>query len=516
MAQIKAIKENGNLIYPATIGEAVVINKENKKLSDVVDELKTTGTANTTAISDEATRAKAAEAANAKAVSDETTRAKQAEQANADAIKAVKETVDTLSIEDLCAYGIEFDTTVSSPTCTRIGNMSLHKSLPVQSRIRGCLLDDDGNVVEYLDQNDWTDAVRDGSRGQVMVELPMHYRRFITDGNKRRVMLSEYPLSGYHVVPKMYVSAYEATIDRTNSKLASVVNETKQYRGGTGESKYDDTYRTFLGRPVSAIGRSTFRSYARARKQNSAEWNCMTYDVYKELWWLFVVEYATLNSQAPFHTELTSEGYRQGGLGIAFPASMDKAWINLYEGFPFMPCGYTDNLGNGTGIIEYTAANDDAENPVTLTVNAVRYHGIENPFSHCTTILDGANIYVPSNSEEEDFGKLFVCHDPAKFSDSGYDDYSLVGNVRLNEGFIKEIIFGEGGEILATTVGGGSTTYFCDYHHEITRNDNATLKEACMGGSSGDRSGFLRIWTFPARGTGNAFGSRLCFIPADK
>lgn len=95
MAQIKAIKENGNLIYPATIGEAVVVTKENKKLSDVVDELKTTGTANTTAISDETTRAKTAEAANAKAVSDETARAKQAEQANADAIKAVKETVDT-------------------------------------------------------------------------------------------------------------------------------------------------------------------------------------------------------------------------------------------------------------------------------------------------------------------------------------------------------------------------------------------------------------------------------------
>ncbi len=37
--------------------------------------------------------------------------------------------------------------------------------------MRGCLLDDDGNVVEYLNPRDWTGHVRDGSRGQVMVEF---------------------------------------------------------------------------------------------------------------------------------------------------------------------------------------------------------------------------------------------------------------------------------------------------------------------------------------------------------
>ena len=59
-------------------------------------------------------------------------------------------------LEEQCAYGIEYDVTVSSPDVTRIGNMALHKSLPIQSRMRGCLLDDDGNVVEYLNPTDWT------------------------------------------------------------------------------------------------------------------------------------------------------------------------------------------------------------------------------------------------------------------------------------------------------------------------------------------------------------------------
>lgn len=64
-------------------------------------------------------------------------------------------------MEEECSYGIEFDTAVSSPACTRIGNLSLHKSLPIHNRMKGCLLNDDGEVVEYLNpQIDGTDARR--------------------------------------------------------------------------------------------------------------------------------------------------------------------------------------------------------------------------------------------------------------------------------------------------------------------------------------------------------------------
>ena len=129
---------------------------------------------------------------------------------------------DELFDEDKYAYGVEFDTNVSSPTCTRIGNMALHRTLPVQSLMRGCLLDDNGNVVEYLDQNDWTKNTLNGSKGQVMVEIPQHYRRFAESGTIRQVWLSLKPLFGYHVVPKCYVSAYRATVQRSTLKLASV------------------------------------------------------------------------------------------------------------------------------------------------------------------------------------------------------------------------------------------------------------------------------------------------------
>lgn len=215
-------------------------------------------------------------------------------------------------VEEQCSYGIERDITVSSPTCTRIGSTDLHKSLPVHSRMKGCLLDDDGNVVEYLDPKDWTGQTRDGSRGQVMVEIPMHYRKFSYDGNVMRVRVSELPLPGYHQVPRMYVSAYEAALDRTNNKLASVVNTTAQYRGGNNNSSWDGQGNTLLGRPATSISRRDFRTYARNRKSGSTAWNCMTYDAQKTLYWLFVIEYATLNSQAAYNAEPDHGGLPTG------------------------------------------------------------------------------------------------------------------------------------------------------------------------------------------------------------
>lgn len=252
-------------------------------------------------------------------------------------------------MEENCMYGIEYDVTVSSPDVTRIGNMSLHKSLPVHNRMKGCLLDDNGNVVEYLNPSDWTGQTRDGSRGQVMVELPMYYRKFETEGNKRRVKFSEYPLPGYHQVKKKYVSAYEASVQRSTTKLCSVVNDGADYRGGGNQSDWDNTYRSVLGRPATSISRTNFRAYARKRKLSTKEWNCMTYDIQKDIYWLFAVEYATLNSQKAYNAAKDSNGYAQGGLGDGV-TTLDSGKWNTFNGYyPFIPCGYTDELGNRTG-----------------------------------------------------------------------------------------------------------------------------------------------------------------------
>lgn len=433
--------------------------------------------------------------------------------------KTDKEILDNLATglpftEDMASYGIEFDTTVSSPTCTRIGNTALHKSLPVQSRMKGCLLDDDGKVVKYLNDSSWTSETRDGSKGQVMVEIPTHYRKFETDGNKRRVRLSMYPLAGYTQVPRMYISAYQAALDRTNSKLASVVNTTAQYRGGNNTSSYDGTYRTMLGMPATNISRTAFRTYARNRKSGSTAWNCMTYDAQKTLYWLFVVEYATLNSQAAYNAALTSEGYHQGGLGDGVTTWDWSSWSAFNGCNPFVPCGATDSLGNGTGTVAYTVSNDSA---TLKTFQVPRYRGIENPFGHVWQWTDGINVRISPTTANggDDLSKVYVCSDPSKFNDSNYTGYNYVGDEARSEGYVKALIFGEGGEIMPSAVGGGSTTYFCDYHYTNIPTAE-TLRGVLFGGNAlnGSPAGLVFAHSHHVPSSAYSyFGSRLCFIP---
>lgn len=418
-------------------------------------------------------------------------------------------------LEENCAYGIEYDVTVSSPDCTRIGNMELHKSLPIQSRMKGCLLADDGTVTEYLNPADWRGNTRDGSRGQVMVELPMYYRKFETEGNKRRVKISEYPLPGYHQVKKKYVSAYEATVQRSTTTLCSVVNEDADYRGGNNNAEWDGTYRTLLGRPATSISRTNFRNYARKRKSATKEWNCMTYDIHKDLFWLFIIEYATLNSQKAFNSAKDSSGYAQGGLGDGVTNLNGTKWSEFNGYYPFIPCGYTDELGNGTGEVEFSMPEE--YDSAGLTVKVPRYRGIENPFGHLWQWTDGINVRISPNEPTGDgLSKVFVTDNPEYFNDSNYNNMSHVGNEARAEGYVKSVIFGEGGEIMPDVVGGGSTTYFCDYHYTNIPTSEA-LRGVLFGGRAhnGAYAGFGYAYSlYSPSATAAHFGSRLCFIPA--
>ena len=428
-----------------------------------------------------------------------------------------KEDVQDINIEDLIMYGIEFDVTVSSPDCTRIGNTNLHRDLPVHSLMKGCLLADDGSVVKYLDHENWTSETRDGSLGQVMVEVPEHYIKFETDGNKRRVKLSITPIAGYKKINKYYVSAYKASLQRSTSKLASVVNMDEDYRGGNNNTAWDGTYRTLLGKPATAISRTNFRTYARNRNLDSDEWNCMVYTVQKDLYWLFAIEYATLNTQKAYNASKDSNGYAQGGLGNGVTTLSDSNWGSFNGYYPLVPCGVTDSLGNRTGIVQHAIANDDSS--ITHTFDVPRYRGIESPFGDIWQWTDGINVRISPTSDNggDDLSMVYICEDPSKFNDNNYEGYTYVGNEARSNGYVKEVIFEEGGEIMPSVVGGGSTTYFCDYHYTNIPTTEA-LRGVLFGGSAnnGASAGFVFASSAGAPSASDAsIGSRLCFIPAN-
>ena len=424
-----------------------------------------------------------------------------------------EETLKSANLEDLIMYGVEWDTTVSSPDCTRIGNMNLHRTLPVQSGMRGCLLDDNGAVKKYLNPTDWTSEVRDGSQGQVMIEVPEHYMKFETDGTKRRVKIYVVPVEGCRTIKKYYVSAYEATVQRSTNKLCSVVNMDADYRGCGNQEDWDDTYRTALGRPASSINLTNFRTYARNRKEGSTKWNCMTYSAQKDLYWMFVTEYATLNSQKTFNESKTAEGYSQGGLGAGVTTLNSSKWSAFNSYYAFVPCGYTDSLGNGTGEVDFQMPEEYDSN--ILTVKVCRYRGIENPFGHLWQWTDGVNVKISPNAPNGDeTSKVYIAENPADFSSTSYDGYTYVGDEARSEGYTKEVIFGETGDIDAKAVGGSSSTYHCDYHY-VNIPATETLRGLLFGGSAnyGTLAGLACAHSRHVPSAAYAyFGSRLCFI----
>lgn len=383
------------------------------------------------------------------------------------------------SIKDLC-YGVEWDSTVSTSNLTRIGNTELHRTLPIQSAMRGCVVK--GKAVQYyLDPKSWylkknnnkvfenagvaynsdtktltfnytdvpyddttnskrtwytpgqyvkvesltdnkyvvfktlpdpavhlpddvimvlkVDEIVDGTLtipttdstkykvtfgsnlsgydGEVMVEVPEFYIWSEVDGTKRRVWISQYKINPYaQRTSHCFVSAYKVTLMGQVPKnmgylstlpansAVSIVNSSTYCRGNNNDSNKDQ-WRAYnpilscLGKPRTAVNRAYMRSCMR-----NAGSETMNYIQYKNImYWLYVIEYANFNSQEAVNNTLTTEGYHQGGLGMGFSqVNYYEEGMHIHGGNAcncYIPCGFTNSLGNGTGEVmvepfEYT------------------------------------------------------------------------------------------------------------------------------------------------------------------
>lgn len=413
---------------------------------------------------------------------------------------------DIPDIEERYAYGAEWDMASSSPDGKRVGNMQLHRELPVQSGMRRCILDNNGGVIKYIyDSNESQSSVLNES---IMTEIPQHWYKLYTMGTKFRMMLSAIPLPGYKEVPKFYIGTYEAMIERITSTLGSarlVANTNVNFRGGDNTAEWDGTYRSLLGCPVTNLTRDQFRQAARKR---GSGWEMYTYNAHKTLFWLFAVEYATLDSQKPFNAQKDANGFAQGGLGPG-PTQMTD-WTNFNNANPLIPCGYTNEFGNGSGEKAYVVKNASGGTHATLMAN--RYRGIENPFGHIWKYTDGANIQVTTG--DAGLSILWTTDDPSSFSDTSYTGYDKKGNICRTNGYAKKMLLGEDGDIVATEVGGSSSTYWCDYYYTYTSANRMQVVLVGGGAGNGSDAGLALVNTANAPSAANRYlGSRLCFFP---
>lgn len=408
-------------------------------------------------------------------------------------------------------YGVKFDlANSSSPDGVRTGNMEMHRTLPIQSKMRGCTISNTDNVKKYLKANDWT-KWEDGTTSsqdssgvgvEAFVEIPEHYRLLIaTPDNTVEIRMSEYNLPGYTKVEKKYIGAYEGSVNLDSSSHNNLLRT--QVRNTA---------------PIISKTRTEFQTMARNNNRTN-NWNIYTYDAHRDLTWLFVVEYATLNSQKAFNANLTAEGYHQGGLG--YGVTSGTVTVNGATTYSFVPCGTTNSLGNGTGIIEYTHTNTNAEGTSTGTkvVNVPRYRGIENPFGHVWKNVIDVVVAGTDNS-------VYICKDYTKFGTfeggtnptaeqliaAGYELQDFKESTITGQ-YVKKLVNNNQADLFPTVVGNGAstTTYYCDYHWTSA---TATPRTLLIGGDSADGSnaGLFGLNSYGGLGYSNALvGTRITF-----
>ena len=402
---------------------------------------------------------------------------------------------------DMMSYGVEWDVTVADPTCTRIGNPLFHKSLPIQSEYKGCVVKN-GKLQYYLNPNDWTKTSNgsnsnlDGTDGDVMIHTPKFYGKSGSNGNKRWVRISTVKVDASWVeIPEMFISAYRNTIytDGDTTKIASVVSTDAKYRGGGRRPEYDqylstDQFKTDLGKPVSNISRATMRTYAAATGQE-----LLCYEFYKWIfYWNYVIEYANFNSQKEFNSELTSDGYHQGGLGPGLTTWDWGQWGSYNGNYAITPCGYTNEFGNFSGVKAIQLQSPEK------TLYANRWRGFENPFGDIWTNLEGIVIkrdVARANSN------VYTTTDVLKYGED-YSLFDIAGVEIAQDGWIGTFDLGSKAEIIPSSIAGSESTYKCDYHW--CNSDSVAKRTLRVGGCASD-GGMAGLGYFASNfGVGNA------------
>lgn len=403
-------------------------------------------------------------------------------------------------------YGVSWSETFSNPDCTRIGNMDMHRTLPIQSMMKGYIYFKDGNpLYRMLKLNDsWTkcenysaggwrdvDTLLEDNNINVMIKIPEFWwiDDYTESTETHNLKICPHAKPGWYHHKEAYVSAYEGYIDGN------------YYRSSKNKI------------PSVNFTRSAVRPKARANGLGNS-WNIYTYNEHRAICHLFLVEYATRNSQKAVNTALTVEGFRQGGLGSGCTTGI--ATINGNQTWSFIPTGSSDSLGSGSGEVTVTIQQTDSSghNTSTITRKCNRYRGIENPFGHVWKHTDDVlSVYISGYSARF----WYKCDSPDHFGDSISTNNPYYKNIAANAvvtGYKTKIVTTSTCDFFALSCNNGSeTTYWCDYNWD---NTDGSLHCLLIGGSS-DHGGWAGLFTLASDdGVSRSYatiGSRLTYLP---
>lgn len=414
--------------------------------------------------------------------------------------------VTSQNLEEFDWYGVSWSETSSNPDCTRIGNMDMHRTLPIQSMMKPfditnikdsvpeiiLPIDDQFQKTSYANANNNYWSVVSTDSDNIMIRIPEFWYtdEYVPSSKTHNLKICPHAKPGWYHHKEAYVGAYELC-------------ETSPYSGKVCSAK------GLI--PLVGRTREVLRKAVRGNGfDGEAKWNLYTYEEHRAICHLFLVEYATRNSQKAVNTELTPEGFRQGGLGSG--CTTGTATINGAQTWSFIPTGSSDSLGSGSGEVTVTIQQTDSSgsNTSTITRKCNRYRGIENPFGHIWKYTDDV-ISVYGNG----YRTWYKSVKPNQFATNKNTSYKpFCASTMVSSGYKTEIKATPTCDFFATSISGGSeTTYWCDYNW-----DNTDTSEHCLliGGRSGIGGGSGLFALDSDGGAGYSYaniGSRLTYLP---
>ncbi len=213
------------------------------------------------------------------------------------------ETIDAgLVNAEVPTYGVRRDIPSHSPELTRVGDaVGLVAEVAVGNEtvrndfdniypwceIKRCTLADDGTVTSYFGDPNYTE---NGSKGQVMVEIPKFYlaHYFDESGAKEYWSISKEKINNKYRLPKPFIAKDGTELDKIYIAAFKSTNEISGMLDSRGGNFYSNTF-TY----ANTI------EFAKARGKNWHQFDLA--ELTDVIYPLFIIEFATLNSQSVFY-----------------------------------------------------------------------------------------------------------------------------------------------------------------------------------------------------------------------
>lgn len=271
-----------------------------------------------------------------------------------------------------------------------------------------------------------------------------------------------------------------------SNTAVNVINYNTNLRGGSNNSIWDkylgvDNFRCQFGKARTNIPLTTMRSYS--QKTDGGQM------LYKQIWeaivWSYVIEYADFDVKKAYNSELTIEGYHQGGLGNGIIKGNDLENYNNNQ--KFVPNDYTLELGNNTGI-KIRAARENQ-----IAWNVPHWRGF-NVFWYGDTWINIDNMLTKYDTTKQK-RIWYYTDDVSKFSnDIANKEHQIEGLTNLTSNWLQEVIINNKGDIVPS-----KTVYNVNYKNSyLWEYNDSNIHATFVGGDliNDYRSGLLGFTTY--------------------